>query len=136
VKIDTFVTCGSPLGIPVIMNKIRAEMKIKDRHKPLPVPQNIERHWYNLSDLQDRVALNCKLGDEFVANAKGVVVEDIQVINTYEYHGEKNPHKDYGYLRTPEMAEILYAFQRRDEWRLKIWLLEKLYQMVHRKEAI
>jgi hypothetical protein len=130
ISIDTLVTCGSPLGIPVIMSKIRAEQK--DENKPLSVPENITRRWYNLSDLGDRVAINYNLADDFQKNSLGISIIDKQVHNTYEYGGKKNPHKSYGYLRTPEMAEILYNFLCRGKSPFSIWLTERLFRLFNR----
>jgi len=129
ITIDTFVTCGSPLGIPVIMNKIKAEQR--DPDKPLRVPENITRQWYNLSDLRDRVAINYNLADDFPANTAGMTIIDKQVQNTYQYAGEKNPHKSYGYLRTPEMSEIVYAFLCRGKSSFLIWFSEKFYRLFY-----
>ncbi|MCK4817684.1 hypothetical protein KA005_18085 [bacterium] len=130
ITVDTFVTCGSPLGIPVIMNKIKAEQQ--DKEVPLSVPENITRHWYNLSDLRDRVAINYNLADDYQNNLKGVAIIDKQVHNTYEFSGEKNPHKSYGYLRTPEMSEIIYTFLCRGRSPLSVWLTEQFYRLFYR----
>jgi hypothetical protein len=130
VTIDTFVTCGSPLGIPIIMSKIKMEQRDKDGQ--LSVPENISRRWYNLSDLGDRVAINYNLADDFQKNSKGITIIDKQVHNTYEYEGGKNPHKSYGYLRTPEMSEIIYAFLCRGRSALSVWLTERLYRLFNR----
>jgi hypothetical protein len=127
VNIDTFVTCGSPLGIPVIMSKIRAEQQSKVHN--ISVPENIKRVWYNLSDLRDRVAVNYNLADDYAENSKGIGIIDKQVHNSYEYKGKKNPHKSYGYLRSPEMAEIIYAFLCRGRSSLSIWLTERFYRL-------
>jgi len=124
INIHTFVTCGSPLGIPVIMNKFVAEQGIPDSQKLLAVPENISKNWYNISDLHDRVAINYNLADDYAPNSLGIEIEDIQVTNTYEINGKKNPHKSYGYLRTPEMAEILYGFLCLGRSRFRIWLME------------
>ena len=131
IEIDTFVTCGSPLGIPVIMGKIRAEQKMDNPRTPLTVPENIRRIWYNLSDLHDRVAINYNLADDYIQNSKGIAIRDIQVANTYEYQGIINPHKSYGYLRTPEMAEIIHEFLTWDISGFRIWIMEKIYTVRH-----
>jgi len=67
-------------------------------------------YWYNLSDLRDKIAVNYKLEDDFKENARHVRPEDMIVVNNYEYGGEKNPHKSFGYLRTPEVTGIIEAF--------------------------
>jgi hypothetical protein len=127
VKIDTFVTIGSPLGLPIIMNKISLE-----QHKNLSpglkvtAPENISRYWYNLSDLRDKVAMNYNLGDDYKKNSKGIKPIDAVVYNNYENNGESNPHKSYGYLRTPEMAKIIDEFLNRGRSKIMIWLNEKM----------
>lgn len=132
IPIHTFVTCGSPLGIPVIMHKFRLEQNIPETQVQLTVPENIRSSWYNLSDLHDRVALNYDLADDYAPNSHGIGVTDIQVTNTYEINGEKNPHKAYGYLRTPEIADILYSFLCLDRSRFMIWLMERMEWLLKR----
>ena len=69
IEIDTLVTVGSPLGIPIIMKKIMAEQNIElDENGKLRTPNNIRNKWYNFSDLDDKVALNYDLGDDYAAN--------------------------------------------------------------------
>ena len=130
ISIDIIITCGSPLGIPVIMSKIRAEQEKIEKLKPLSTPENIKRQWYNISDLRDRVALNYDLADDYQGNSNNIEIIDKQVSNTYEYEGKKNPHKAYGYLRTPEMAEIIYEFLCHGRSRLMIWITEKIYRIL------
>ena len=133
INIHTFVTCGSPLGIPVIMNKIRIEQNIPDSQKQLTVPENISNCWYNLSDLHDRVAINYNLADDYAPSSRGIGIKDIQVTNTYEINGKKNPHKSYGYLRTPEMADLLYGFLCQGRSRFRIWLMQQIETIFERR---
>ena len=115
ITIDTFVTIGSPLGIPVVMSKIISEQRQSvETVQRAKVPEAVTRSWYNLSDLDDNMTVNYRLADDFEENSKKVNVTDTIVSNNYEYKGKKNPHKSYGYLRTPELAEIIYSFQNRD----------------------
>jgi pimeloyl-ACP methyl ester carboxylesterase len=110
-QVDTFVTMGSPLGLPVIISRFAQKQKALDpKVNTVSTPQNVLRRWYNLSDLEDRVAFNYDLGDDYAPNAIGVVAEDLIVHNDYEVDGKANHHKVYGYLRTQEMAEILDEF--------------------------
>ena len=102
-KVDTFVTIGSPLGIPIIVSRIFEEQK------SLRVPANILK-WYNHSDVEDLVAMDHTLKDDFPDNKNNIKVEDLLVHNDYIVNGKKNPHKVYGYLRTPEMAKIITEF--------------------------
>lgn len=111
VEIDTFITMGSPLGLPVIMAKIAAERSIKLRHlNKLKTPSSVQRRWYNYSDLEDRIALIYNLTQNYDANMDGVKVQNFIVENDYSINGKKNPHKSFGYLRTPEFAGAICDF--------------------------
>ena len=111
IAVDTLVTMGSPLGIPVVMSRIAANLTVKPaRGEKLTTPPNVNRRWYNISDISDRIAINYNLADDYDPNARGVKAEDLAVQNDYAYGGEHNPHKIYGYLRTPETARIVHEF--------------------------
>ena len=60
IEIDTLVTIGSPLGQKYYIKKIQTEHNSGYSNK-LKVPENIYRYWYNLSDLEDQVAVNHNL---------------------------------------------------------------------------
>ena len=77
------------------------------------MPDCITRRWYNFSDLEDNMTVNYRLCDDFQNNTRGVGITDKIVSNNYEYEGTANPHKSYGYLRTSEMADVVYAFHTR-----------------------
>lgn len=112
IHIDTLVTIGSPLGIPVIEKKLMTEQSDSKRTKKLRTPDNITRAWHNFSDLRDKVALDYALGDDYEPNSKGIRAVDQEVYNNYEINGESNPHNSYGYLRTPELAKVINKFIR------------------------
>ncbi len=116
IKIDTIISSGSPLGLPIIIKKILTEQrqKVDENSKP-STPKNIRKAWYNFSDLNDKVALNYNLADDYSANTHGIIPQDVIVDNNYKYNGQKNPHKVYGYLRSYQMAEVIYSFLRRKE---------------------
>ncbi|MBD3223156.1 MAG: hypothetical protein GF313_00390 [Caldithrix sp.] len=110
-KVHTFVTIGSPLGLPVVAGKIFSRRKSEAKGAgPLRTPENITHHWYNISDIEDRVALDHTLADDYLSNSQGIQAVDLDVYNDYRNNGNRNPHKSYGYLRTPEMAGIIDAF--------------------------
>ena len=113
-SINTFVTIGSPLGLPVIGGRIFAEQKLlnSDLTKPA-TPNSISKNWYNMSDSLDKIALDHTLSDDFDANNIGIKAIDISVYNNYEINNESNPHKSFGYLRTPELATIIDGFLKR-----------------------
>lgn len=123
VSIDTLVTAGSPLGLPVIKSRIAAEQeKDSNSKKALKTPENILSGWYNLADLKDKIAMDCSLSDDFEENSRHIGVTDVIVNNNYEYMGRGNSHKVYGYLRTPELAEIIDGFLRKMRYNPLNWI--------------
>ncbi|MCF6333660.1 MAG: GPI inositol-deacylase [Draconibacterium sp.] len=111
VKINTFITIGSPLGLPVVVSKIANELQLKNREKQrLKTPASIINHWFNFSDLEDKVAFEYHLDNDFSGNSNGIKVRDFVVSNNYTSNGQHNPHKSYGYLRTPEFSKKIYNF--------------------------
>jgi hypothetical protein len=130
IKIETLVTMGSPLGIPIIVSKIAEELKAsRPQTAKLQTPPNIQRNWINYSDLEDNVTLNYNLIDDYEANSLGVRVKDEIIQNNYSVGKERNPHKSYGYLRTPEFSNLLADFIERDRSKLKLWWLKKEYEI-------
>jgi PGAP1-like protein len=98
-----FVTMGSPLGLPLVVHKIR------DEFREVESPKSVRR-WTNLADPSDRVALDCNLADDY-REANGVRVEDVLVRNGFVATGGKvNSHKSYGYLRAPETSALVREF--------------------------
>jgi hypothetical protein len=111
IKINTFITMGSPLGLPAVISKIADEYKQRGKElNKLTTPPGIINNWYNFSDILDNVAFNYKLSDSYSENDYGVKPIDILVTNNYESNGIRNPHKSFGYLRTTEFSKILYDF--------------------------
>jgi hypothetical protein len=100
-QVDNFVTIGSPLGIPYIASKIQAEWKM--RRTP-----SIVKRWVNHADKSDMVAFDPHLWNDYDSNDQGVRVEDDLIYNNYiNSKGKANHHKIYGYLRTPEMSNLI-----------------------------
>ena len=91
----SLVTLGSPLG--------SATVKLNHKTDALHV-----RSWDNFSDLRDPVCYDAFLADDYNGVTDHVVVND--------YTCEKgqrtlaNSHKSYGYLRCPEVAEVVKKF--------------------------
>ena len=108
-RVDHFVTIGSPLGMPHVKYKIQQENDL------VRTPSIVGR-WTNFADRRDVVAIEAKLGDDYEPNDQGVKVADVPVINAYRSPLDRVPsnkpnyHKSYGYLRTPEMSNIVRAF--------------------------
>ncbi len=108
VSVHGFVTIGSPLGLPFVRGKILEERQ----YDPITrTPTVVEGTWINFADKDDPVALDERLRDDYKENASGVRVRDDLVFNDYRTpRGDRNPHKSYGYLRTPELSRHLAEF--------------------------
>ena len=100
-RVDNFITIGSPLGLPTVAANISTEWTL------LRTPSIVKR-WINLADPRDPVAFDTHLKHDYDANDQGVRVEDDLILNDYVgLDGNPNHHKIYGYLRCPEMSELL-----------------------------
>ena len=110
-KINTFVTMGSPLGIPpIVVRNFEAQKALLPQLKKPEAPNCITTHWYNLSDRRDSIALDHTLRDDYGSNRNGVKAIDFLVKNDYRVNGESNPHKSFGYLRARETAGLIDVF--------------------------
>ncbi|MBN2357222.1 hypothetical protein JXO59_13990 [candidate division KSB1 bacterium] len=128
IDIHTFVTIGSPLGIPVVMQKIRQALNL-EKGERLRTPENISDSWYNYADLGDKVAFNYQLSDDYNPNDKGIAPTDVQVVNDYMINHDHNPHKAYGYLRTPELARLCFDFLSEGQSPAAIRSLDTLFKI-------
>jgi hypothetical protein len=120
-KIHTLVSIGSPLGQRYVIDKYKNELKESSLNKFM-VPDNVAGSWYNLADLEDQVAINHTLAKYYLKNSNGLEIIDKIVKNKYTYDGISNPHKSFGYLRTPEFAEIINSFLASERQGLFGWL--------------
>jgi hypothetical protein len=106
VAVDHLVTIGSPLGLPHVKYKIFEE-------NDLVRTPSVVRRWTNLADRRDPVAADTHLAGDYAAGPPplAVEVEDDLVLNSYvSPAGKANPHKSYGYLRTPELSRLIRGF--------------------------
>jgi len=103
-EIEHFVTVGSPLGLEELKTVVQG---------PLRVPECVAR-WTNFSDPKDPVSSwDASIANDYKPNSRGVTVADRLVVNGYKNpEGRLNPHKIYGYLRTPEVSEAIAGFVR------------------------
>ena len=120
ISVEILVTIGSPLGQRYVVNKIKSESS--KNYESLFIPDNIIRGWYNFADEEDQVAINPELSKIYKENSRGVKISDIKVQNNYEYSGIRNPHKSYGYLRTPELSDVLNSFLKQRKFKLFNWI--------------
>lgn len=116
-EVEQFVTIGSPLGLPHVKGKIIDEFvhrgQVADRVR---TPTVVRKGWTNFADRKDPVALDVYLADDYKPNKHGTACKDDLVHNDYriikrgEKEPDRNPHKSYGYLRTPEFSELVQGF--------------------------
>ncbi|RYG13374.1 MAG: peptidase [Burkholderiales bacterium] len=85
-----FVTVGSPLGLP----SVRSMFKQAINKKKLPFPACV-RHWYNVADRRDPVALDGNLTDDIENPGQRFSNLQGSDINT---DSPRNPHSGSGYL--------------------------------------
>ncbi|MCH8919648.1 MAG: alpha/beta hydrolase [Chloroflexi bacterium] len=104
-----FVTIGSPLGLPPVKAHIHRERESYAR-VPVRTPTIVTERWVNYADPDDPIAIDSRLRDDYRPNDRGIRVQDIPIFNSYlTPEGNRNPHKSYGYLRTPELSAHIRA---------------------------
>ncbi len=104
--IEHLVTMGSPLGLTAVKGNIIAE-----HNERLRTPSCVSRAWVNFSDPQDYVCADSHLADEYDENSRLVRVCDQMVCNEYAgKSGKPNEHKSFGYLRSPEVSDLVARF--------------------------
>lgn len=103
-RVDHFITIGSPLGLPHVKNRIYQENDL------VRTPSCVNK-WTNFADRRDPVAFDVHLAGDYAANDRGVKVKDDLIINGYrDLDRNPNYHKSYGYLRAPEVSKVIRAF--------------------------
>lgn len=125
ITIEVLATMGSPLGQEYVINKIQTETTSEGRYIFL-IPENIRQGWYNFADAEDQVAINHELSKIYKENFGGIKIKDILVKNNYKISEIRNPHKSYGYLRTPEFSDLLNSFLITKRFNLFSWI-KKLF---------
>jgi hypothetical protein len=112
IPVHTFITIGSPLGLPLVVSKIAAQYKTDPEGKTeMITPPGIYGNWFNYSDMLDKITMNYKLSRKYIFNKHAIRPRDFAIVN--DYHSEKgkhNPHKSFGYLRAEELARMVSYF--------------------------
>ena len=72
----------------------------------------VTERWVNYADRKDPVAFDAHLWDNYGEIKSKIRVEDDLVLNDYPKNaeGDRNHHKSYGYLRTPEVSNHIKDF--------------------------
>jgi hypothetical protein len=131
VNIDSLITMGSPLGIPFMFDKLKNEFsKVPGDENRLRTPENIITEWINLADPADKLAQKAGLRKIFKMNSHEIGPDMRTIFNDYESEGIENPHKSFGYLRTPILAHIVNEFLHRGRNKFIIWLSKIFHQII------
>lgn len=110
VRIDYLITLGSPLGLATVLKRASSPPVVREGRLYGRTPDTIRCGWYNYADIEDRVALDYTLGDDYLPNRHGVRPVDVDVVNDYRSPEGPNHHKSYGYLRSRGVAERVAEF--------------------------
>lgn len=110
VRVDLFVTMGSPLGQRVVQRHLLGAGESGAARYPC----NIAR-WVNIAAVGELTAIDRRLRNDFAQMiALGLVpaIEDHEVFNYYRMHGTLNVHAEYGYLVNETTAGFVIDWWR------------------------
>lgn len=112
VRIDEFVTLGSPLGL----NFVQHRMLGSGEKGLLRYPDNIRR-WVNLSAIGEMTSLDRSMADDYAPMLSGGLIESITdhtALRTY-FRGPLglNVHKCYGYMANVQTGRIVVDWLER-----------------------
>ena len=112
-KIDLFLTMGSPLGQTFIQRRIKGCKEQPDNR----YPRNIKR-WVNIAAVGELTAIDMKLQNDFEEMLQlGFVesIEDKEIYNYFRLDGELNVHAEYGYLINEVTAGFISEWWRQNQ---------------------
>ncbi len=109
--LDAFVSMGSPLGSRYVQRRIcGAQDKGTRRY-----PHNIH-HWYNVSAIGDLTAADPHLSNDFKPMVKLGLLKELKDVhdawNWYRNARGINPHRCYGYMICPQVAQLVVDWWR------------------------
>ena len=113
VRIDEFVTLGSPLGLNFVQHRMLGSQEPELRR----YPDNISR-WTNLSAIGELTSLDRSMADDYAPMLQGGLVESITDhtdLETY-FRGPLglNVHKCYGYMANARTGRVIVDWLERD----------------------
>ncbi len=103
-NISLWLTLGCPLGEA----GVRANLYDAREHAGGRFPRAIVRDWVNIAAYDDFIAHDPDMANDFSEMLDyGYVhsITDLRMYNCWTHHGVSNPHKLYGYLVNPVVAE-------------------------------
>ncbi|WP_109829447.1 alpha/beta hydrolase [Reichenbachiella versicolor] len=130
-EIESFISFGSPIGLPVVREKMARDHKWDYKEDTLLPTPNCVHKWLNYSDPEDHFAVFNNLASYYSPNKHGIMPVDVIVDNDYKDWVTNNAHKSFGYLRTPQLAQEVgetLGLKRKNVWQRGKALLK------HKKE--
>ncbi len=111
VRIDLFLSLGSPLGQHLIQQRLLGHKHTgKERY-----PGNIRR-WANIAAFGELTAIDMQLADDFAPMLQYGLLESIDdhaVFNWFRQDGTLNVHAEYGYLLNEVTASVICEWWQR-----------------------
>lgn len=111
VKVDLFLTMGSPLGERTIQRRLLGRGAVGDARWP----RNIRR-WVNVAAVGELTAIDKELANDYGEMVGLGLVEEIvdyEVYNYFHFDGELNVHAEYGYLVNVVTGGVIADWWRR-----------------------
>jgi hypothetical protein len=110
VRIDLFLTLGSPLGERTIQRRLLS----RGAAGAARWPRNIRR-WVNIAAVGELTAMDMELANDYGDMVKLGLVEEIvdhKVYNYFHYNDELNVHSEYGYLVNEVTGRVIADWWR------------------------
>jgi hypothetical protein len=111
VRIDCFVTIGSPLGLNFVKHRLLSAREQGARR----YPGNI-RHWINLSAIGEMTALDRVFADDYAEMLDLELVENItdhmDLVNYFRGPEGLNVHRCYGYMANEKTGAVVADWWR------------------------
>ena len=105
VKVDQWITMGSPLGDHTMQKRL---LGAKERDESR-FPSNVIS-WHNLSAEDDYTCHDTTLADDFkkmMVQKRVSAVHDYRIFNLAVRYGKSNPHSSAGYYIHPRLSKII-----------------------------
>jgi hypothetical protein len=111
-RIDLFLTLGSPLGQRYIQQRLLGHESIGETRYPDTI-----RRWVNIAAVGELTAIDSELANDFAPMLRSGLtqsIEDRQVFNWFRLDGVLNVHAEYGYLVNEVTASVICEWWHRN----------------------
>ncbi len=109
-KVNRWVTMGCPLGEAGVKANLYDANEYNYRGGTDKHPKNIVGDWLNVAAVDDFIAHDATMKNDYSAMLKHDYVNSItdrRIYNCFTINGTSNPHKLYGYLANPACAATI-----------------------------